>query len=301
MADVTDEVQVVTKRAGLVVYANIVGSIISVIVFLGIVGWGTQMILRDSSGVPVVRALDGPMRTTPGEPGGVLASHQGLTVNEVSSSQIKLPFQEILQLAPRPIDLQAEDQPTSILMVASGLLEADPSFIVASQEPFVPDVKLPKLDNNNAVNTVTRSNSELTIPKLLSSEEASLPGSNTVMAVVELGTSHSLRPRRRSFISIKSQVSKYVAHSPQVISLGTPMAQLGAFSSKKIAMHAWINLSKKHGDYLVGKQHIILKAVVGGGTIYRLRVQGFADQGEARRLCSALNSQNAECYSVVMN
>ena len=301
MADVTDEVQVVTKRAGAVVYANIVGSIISLIVFLGIVGWGTQMILRDSSGVPVVRALDGPMRTTPGEPGGVLASHQGLTVNEVSSSQIKLPVKDTLQLAPRPIDLQAEDQPTSILMAASGFLEADPSLIVASQEPFIPDVKLPKLDNNNAVHMVTRSNSERTVPKLISNEKASLAGSNTVMAVVELGPTHSLRPRRRSFVSIKSQVSKYVARSPQVISLGTPMAQLGTFSSKKIAMHAWINLSKKHGDYLVGKQHIILKAVVGGGTIYRLRVQGFADQGEARRLCSALNSQNAECYSVVMN
>ena len=114
MADVTDEVQVIPKRANPVVYANIVGSIISVIVFLGIVGWGTQMILRDSSGVPVVRALDGPIRTTPDEPGGVLASHQGLTVNEVSSSQIKLPLQEILKLAPRPIDLQAEDHEENI-------------------------------------------------------------------------------------------------------------------------------------------------------------------------------------------
>jgi hypothetical protein len=51
----------------------------------------------------------------------------------------------------------------------------------------------------------------------------------------------------------------------------------------------------------VGKPHVILQAEVGGGTIYRLRVHGFADQEEARRLCTALNRQNAECYSVTMN
>jgi hypothetical protein len=85
------------------------------------------------------------------------------------------------------------------------------------------------------------------------------------------------------------------------IARGAPMAQLGAFGSSAIAQQAWADLSERHGDYLVGKPHVILRAEVSGGTIYRLRVHGFADQEEARRLCTALNRQNAECYSVTMN
>tara|TARA_B100000780_G_scaffold232379_1_gene172333 strand:+ start:180 stop:473 length:294 start_codon:yes stop_codon:yes gene_type:complete len=87
MVNSTYKVQVGLERANPAVYLNIVGAIISLMVLLGIFGWGAKMILRDSAGAPVVQALDGPMRISPKDPGGVMASHQGLTVNEVASSQ----------------------------------------------------------------------------------------------------------------------------------------------------------------------------------------------------------------------
>lgn len=77
---------------------------------------GAQTVLRDSSGVPVVRALEGPARIAPEDPGGLLVAHQGLTVNEVAGSQVIGSANDPLQLAPRPINLQAEDQPIQSLL-----------------------------------------------------------------------------------------------------------------------------------------------------------------------------------------
>ncbi len=117
------------------------------------------------------------------------------------------------------------------------------------------------------------------------------------------GLTQSLRPRLRPFVQVTRQQPRAAPVNIPAgqIASGAPMAQLGAFGSSAIAQQAWAALSERHGDYLVGKPHVILRAEVSGGTIYRLRVHGFGDQEEARRLCTALNRQNAECYSVTMN
>jgi hypothetical protein len=266
-----------TERANPAAYANIVGSVISLAVFVGIIGWGAQTILRDSSGVPVVQALDGPVRIAPEDPGGVFASHQGLTVNEVASSQGLVALEDRLQLAPRPINLQAEDQPSATLMAASTDLQKNSTLNLMAPERLIAAEDLSTVDKTAEVLA------------------------ETLAASVGLGLTQSLRPRVRPALFKVIQASAPAAKTSGGISRGTPMAQLGAFGSQDIAMEAWTDLSERHGDYLVGKPHLILKAKVGGSTIYRLRVHGFTDSAEARRLCTALNGQNAECYSVVMN
>ena len=115
MANATYEAQGDSEQFNAAAYANIVGAVISLAVFGGIVTWGAQTVLRDSSGVPVVRALEGPARVAPEDPGGLLVAHQGLTVNEVAGSQVIGSTNDPLQLAPRPINLQAEDQPIQSL------------------------------------------------------------------------------------------------------------------------------------------------------------------------------------------
>ena len=49
---------------------NWVGALMSVALIAGLGVWGYQLAMRDVTGVPVVRALEGPMRVTPEEPGG---------------------------------------------------------------------------------------------------------------------------------------------------------------------------------------------------------------------------------------
>ena len=50
---------------------NWAGAFLSVVLIAGLATWGWKLWVRDVSGVPVVRALEGPMRVTPDDPGGL--------------------------------------------------------------------------------------------------------------------------------------------------------------------------------------------------------------------------------------
>jgi hypothetical protein len=295
MANATYEAQGDSERFNPAAYANIVGAVISLAVFVGIVTWGAKTVLRDSSGVPVVRALEGPARVAPEDPGGLLVAHQGLTVNEVAGSQITGAADDPLQLAPRPINLQAEDQPIQPLLDREIAIAAAPAAVV-----------LPEPDLDAAEALIIDETAESLAAMLVAGTDTA-PVKELVSAVIPAsaggGPIQSLRPRLRPFAVFTRQTPRVAPRNIPAAQIvrGAPMAQLGAFGSAEIAKQAWADLSERHGDYLVGKPHVILQAAVGGGTIYRLRVHGFENQEEARRLCTALNRQNAECYSVTMN
>ncbi|MGB2125587.1 SPOR domain-containing protein [Planktomarina sp.] len=295
MANATYEAQGDSERFNPAAYANIVGAVISVAVFVGIVTWGAKTVLRDSSGVPVVRALEGPARVAPEDPGGLLVAHQGLTVNEVAGSQITGAVDDPLQLAPRPINLQAEDQPIQPLVDREIATAAAPAAVVLPE---------PEMDAAEAL-IIDETAESLAAMLAAGTDMAPVkePASAVIPASAGGGPIQSLRPRLRPFAVFTRQTPRVAPRNIPAAQIvrGAPMAQLGAFGSAAIAEQAWADLSERHGDYLVGKPHVILQAAVGGGTIYRLRVHGFENQEEARRLCTALNRQNAECYSVTMN
>lgn len=295
MANATYEAQGDSERFNPAAYANIVGAVISLAVFVGIVTWGAKTVLRDSSGVPVVRALEGPARVAPEDPGGLLVSHQGLTVNEVAGSQITGAVDDPLQLAPRPINLQAEDQPIQPLVGREIATAAAPAAVVLPE---------PEMDAAEAL-IIDETAESLAAMLAAGTDMAPVkePASAVIPASAGGGPIQSLRPRLRPFAVFTRQTPRVAPRNIPAAQIvrGAPMAQLGAFGSAAIAEQAWADLSERHGDYLVGKPHVILQAAVGGGTIYRLRVHGFENQEEARRLCTALNRQNAECYSVTMN
>jgi hypothetical protein len=295
MANAIYEAQGDSERFNPAAYANIVGAVISLAVFVGIVTWGAKTVLRDSSGVPVVRALEGPARVAPEDPGGLLVAHQGLTVNEVAGSQITGAADDPLQLAPRPINLQAEDQPIQ------PVVDRENATTTARAAVVLPE---PEMDAAEAL-VIDETAESLAAMLAAGTDTAPVkePASAVIPASAGGGPIQSLRPRLRPFAVFTRQTPRVAPRNilaAQIVR-GAPMAQLGAFGSAAIAEQAWADLSERHGDYLVGKPHVILQAAVGGGTIYRLRVHGFENQEEARRLCTALNRQNAECYSVTMN
>jgi sporulation related protein len=89
---------------------NVLGAVASMALIAGVGVWGYKLIVRDVSGVPVVRALEGPMRVQPDDPGGKQADNQGLSVNAVAAYGAASPTADRLVLAPRPIDLTDEDK-----------------------------------------------------------------------------------------------------------------------------------------------------------------------------------------------
>jgi len=88
---------------------NGAGALMSVALVIGIGVWGYRLLVRDVTGVPVVRALDGPMRIAPENPGGELAVHQGLAVNRVQSDGVAQPVADRVVLAPAAAGIGADD------------------------------------------------------------------------------------------------------------------------------------------------------------------------------------------------
>lgn len=82
---------------------------LSALALVGAFGWWCwDLAVRDLSGVPVVRALEGPARVAPDEPGGAVASHQGLAINAVQADADEHRPDRVV-LAPRAAGIAPDD------------------------------------------------------------------------------------------------------------------------------------------------------------------------------------------------
>jgi hypothetical protein len=82
------------------------------------------------------------------------------------------------------------------------------------------------------------------------------------------------------------------------IPAGTRLVQLGAFDDDATARAEGIRLQAKFGDLIAPKAMVLQTAESGGQRFVRLRALGFEDDADARRFCSALLAENAECIPV---
>lgn len=265
---------------------NISGAFVSMALLFGIGHWGYDMVMRDVSGVPVVRALEGPMREAPVEPGGHEAAHQGLSVNRVAAQGATAEPPDRVIIAPPPLDLTVEDvaRASNANTQASAPARVDGVHLAAVREPA-----------QEEDTAATRS------------EAGPEPEAQPRSAAVVDGLGRSLRPRLRPALPdpVAYAVAAATSSSPQVevdpdnLPVGSRIAQLGAFESAEVARAEWERLSARLGDLLDGKRRVVQRAESGGRTFYRLRAVGFDDLADARRFCSALQAERAECIPVV--
>ncbi|MEL6517447.1 MAG: SPOR domain-containing protein [Pseudomonadota bacterium] len=296
--------------------ANWAGAAISFALMVGLGIWGYQLLVRDVTGVPVVRALEGPMRIAPENPGGLQAEHQGLSVTHVAVEGTSERPAERVVLAPAPLELSDEDQPLAQLES----ITADP---VASEPEGVAIVPLANPDPAPVAQPVLpepepKSAIELAIAEALAATEpvsettpapTPEPAVQIIPASVE-GVSQSPRPPARSFppqaqaqvinaVAVASNPTGELDVDPATIPAGTRLVQLGAFPSADEARTAWDGLSGQFGDFLAGKGRVVQEASAGGTTFYRLRATGFEDLSDARRFCAVLVADNANCIPVI--
>lgn len=86
------------------------GALVSVGLMAGLGVWGYQLVVRDVSGVPVIRAVEGEGRIAPAEPGGELTDRGGLAVNTVAAGVAPAPVERVA-IAPAPTALDGQDVP----------------------------------------------------------------------------------------------------------------------------------------------------------------------------------------------
>ncbi|MFT5743785.1 MAG: hypothetical protein ACI86S_001859 [Paracoccaceae bacterium] len=316
-------------RAGNLV--NYAGAFVSLALVAGVGVWGYKLLVRDVTGVPVVRAMEGPMRSAPDNPGGEIALHTGLAVNAVQAQGGVAAPQDTLTLAPTQPSLPLEDLEVAPVAQTPEVSPADPLGVEADvaaldtpqTTPIDPDRPLTVEEVLALADLIAAGAAPLSdlaegedVPVLVSvadvvsdvAEAAS--ATPAVIAASVPGVSRSLRPLTRPASGFPAPViTPVVATAPDsapaavneaVIPAGTKLVQLGAFDSADIAASEWTRLSSSFGDYMDGKERLIQRAQSGGRTFYRLRAMGFADLSDARRFCSALMAEDAACIPVVV-
>jgi hypothetical protein len=321
-------------RKSISTLANWIGAGLSCALIIGVGVWSYKLVMRDVNGIPVVRAMEGPMRLQPETPGGSTADHLGLAVNQVAGSGVAAPPADRLVLAPRPVTLTEEDVPAADLMALAQVFPmpmpaVDPSVNIMEQttdltsltadqpQPVEADVLGGARIEQAALVVPAPDSMSAMVDQILAQVLESAPAdgdsdaATAAIAIppVEGGIGQSLRPQARPASIVRASASLgAVAVQPAPLAVqdvdaasipaGTRLVQLGAYDSPEVAKREWDRLATRFGDYLQGKSRVIQLAESGGRNFYRLRAMGFADINDSRRFCSALLAERAECIPV---
>ncbi|TGD65018.1 SPOR domain-containing protein [Tabrizicola sp. WMC-M-20] len=295
---------------------HLTGALCSLALIAGMALWGYRLAVRDVSGVPVIRAIEGPMRVAPPNPGGSIADHQGMAVNVVAAvgGAAGLPAEIIL--APPPVDLTAEDAPglspldpvavASAPVVAPLGLKMGP--VAASDVPEVPVALPPAEGPADAAPVTTQDAVAMALAEALGEAMPLEPLAEAgAVDTPPQGAAGSVRPRARpqsafAAVTAVEPVNAALALGPEIdpstLTAGTRLVQLGAFDSAEIARAEWARVRDRFGDLMTGKSLVVQSAQSGGRTFYRLRAHGFEGEDDARRFCAALLAENAACIPV---
>ncbi len=301
---------------------NWTGALLSLGLVVGLSVWGYRMAVREVSGVPVIRALEGPMRLPPEDPGGRRVAHQGLAVNRIAAEGAAAPAPDRIALAPRPLDIGETDRP------------AEPrGAVLAVALPAPPDLPLPE-EEGTATDALEQDGEALplpgdpAIPAALAGAlpEAAPPPAAEAAAprfVPPPGSlARSIRPRPRpggaqpgpgggagADAAVQSALAGAMASlapravreiDPAAIRPGTRLVQLGAYDDAAAARAAWEAVAARFGALMEGRDRVLQTAESGGRSFVRLRVAGFADESDARQFCAALRAEETPCIPVLI-
>jgi hypothetical protein len=274
---------------------------LSLTVIAGFVYWTVNLGTRDPHDVPIVRAMEGPSRVAPDDPGGKQASHQGLAVNSVQSEGGVADPSNTVVLAPEPAQLAENDQPiTTATQVTQATAPAAQGTIV-DPEPQVAQSEA-ELD---AIEIADQVAERLAQQQLANTDPATIPREN--IRGTEFSPNASLRPQARptglstEITAVQPTSSTSATQDVAAIDsvpLGTRLIQLGAYDSAELAESEWTKLLSKHSHLLEDKKRLVVSAQSGGRKFYRLRAAGFNSLDESRALCSALLAVGTPCIPV---
>lgn len=300
---------------------NWTGALCSLALVGGLAYWGYELLVRDVTGVPVVRALEGPTRIAPEDPGGLQAEHQGLAVNDVAAGGTAARPADTVTLAPRPVEMADEDTVAPIAAPAAVDTElAEMSPAAEDETPPAPAVAPETVTSTSLSQDITAPDpvaatqalaDQLTdgaTPLSPAPEVAKEPELKLIPASVP-GVKRSPRPTVRPAGDLAARAALAAVNAraeakPEEIAAtavpaGSNLVQLGAFDSAEVARSEWQRLSSRFSSFLQGKQRVVQKAESGGRIFYRLRASGFTDIADARRFCAALTAERADCIPVV--
>ena len=284
------------------------------VLFLGVIAamglWSYRLGTRDANEVPVIRAMAGPARIAPENPGGATAAHQGLEVNSVLAGRAPMAGSSVKAVA-EPAALTDEDKAEGDLVVAGTPMTAPANEVVASGTDQPATTPAEPEDGAQASEKPISLQSELAAmiasvapASAATAAAAAAPdvrpkGRPANLALARVASAEPV-PARVEPASAAPATPAPAAKAREVsgVASGARMVQLGAYDSEAQARAAWARLAQREGDLLGAKSLYVERATSNARVFYRLRVAGFDGADDTRRMCEALRGRGIDCIPV---
>jgi hypothetical protein len=277
-------------------------------VLAGMIYWGMQLVERDPSLVPVIKAMEGPARTAPENPGGEIAGHLGLAVNKIQTGTGVSDEAESVTLAPEQHFLTKDEQAAELSKLTPTLRPKPTSLRVIDKDQ--PKEPAPEVA---ALNEIAPADP----PEIVDATEDEIKAAiEEAMKLANLGLDEipsmipKLRPNNLKGIP-KDKIAKPTVASPTTpstdpafanrvseVEVGSKVVQLGAYDSEELALAEWKKLMGKHSDFLAQKKLLVQPVDSGGRQLFRLRAAGFDGRDEAKGFCTALSARGVDCFAL---
>jgi SPOR domain len=279
------------------------------LVFLGLVAlmgvWAWRLGTRDAAEVPIIKAMAGPSRIEPEDPGGLRAAHQGLEVNSVLAGRPAPAPRAEAPARPTHEVLTAEDAPQGELVLAAPAIlaervlnEAGELSVPPSEEPgdLAPDAKV-EVSAADAGPGLFGAEVEVPLgiePALAGPRPMNRP-SNLVVARAR--TTPAAAPAKPKPDPVAAPAAREVSAARP----GSRMVQLGAYDSEEMTRRAWSRLVAANPDLLSTKSLYVERTTANARVFYRLRVAGFESTDQTRVMCESLRARGVDCIPVTLH
>jgi hypothetical protein len=299
---------------------------VGVIVVMGV--WAWRLGTRDATEVPVIRAMEGPSRMQPADPGGLQAAHQGLEVNGVlGGAPERSRASEIPPARPTPPALAKEDAPQGELVasapqalaekvagqVAAKLAAPNEGAAAAAVQPILPSdvtadeegllggageaAEVPGAEVAGADDAAASAVRPRNRPAGLQVARAEAPVRATSAAAPPVAEA---APEPAAARPAPAKAASVATNEVGSVQSGARLVQLGAFDSEEITRKAWSSLVAKNPDLLSSKSLYVERTTSNARVFYRLRVAGFQSADDTRRMCEALRGRGVACIPVTL-
>jgi hypothetical protein len=101
-------------------------------------------------------------------------------------------------------------------------------------------------------------------------------------------------PSKAMAVAGPKSIDAALASSSQVT--GSPVVQIGAFSSAALSDQGYADVSKLMVGQMVGKAKHVMTIDHDGATLFRTWVSGFATRAQANAFCTALKAHGKPCF-----
>lgn len=275
---------------------NLAGAAASIALVIGVAVWGYRLAVRDAHGVPVIQAMQGPMRVASDDPGGRIASHVGLSVNRIAAEGAAGEVPDRIVLGEPPIELEPEDA------AGIGARAPDPASVAAQEEATI--ARTLALAEELARQAASEMTPEDAAAAPLPADAQPLPPG---------AIQRSIRPMPRpahaavatppaaaitGAVPVSRSFAGALEVAPDALPAGSRLAQIGAYDDADTARAEWDRVADLHPALFDGKTRVIQPANSVGRTFYRLRVAGFDTEDDSRRFCRAVEAGDLRCIPV---